>query len=76
MALRGNEFVLVLDNNNYANNTEQRELIREFAINKAKYMKIPFVDSTSKNTQDLTVFGKTPTFYSDTGLARSRQQVI
>jgi hypothetical protein len=76
LALRGNEFVLVLDNNNYANNTEQRELIREFAINKAKYMKIPFVDSTSKNTQDLTVFGKTPTFYSDTGLARSRQQVI
>jgi hypothetical protein len=76
LALRENEFVLVLDNNNYANNSEQKELIREFAINKAKYMKIPFVDSTRQDTHNFTVFGKTSTFYSDTGLARSRQEQI
>ena len=76
LALRGNEFVLVLDNNSYANNKEQKELIREFAINKAKYMKIPFADSNRQDAHNFTVFGKTPTFYSDTGLARSRQEQI
>ena len=71
LALRGNEFVLALDNYRYNSHPEQEKFVREFAINKAKYLKINFIDSVNSNQEEknnLIIFGKSPSFYSDNGL--------
>ena len=68
------EFVLVLDNYKYNSHPEQEKFIQEFAENKAKYLKIPFIDaanSTQKEKNNLIIFGKSPSFYSDNGLTSS-----
>ena len=75
LALRENEFVLVLTNNNYSNLKEQRTIIKEFAQNKANEMGIPFVDA-KVDKSPIKFFGKPPTFYSDDHGGSKRQVTI
>jgi len=73
LALRGKEFVIVLDDNTYSSLGEQRRIIQEFAQNKAEELGIPFVVGWSGIDRP---FGKSPNFHSDSEGGTKEQQQI
>ena len=72
LVMYDNEWCVLLDNNRYHQNEEQKELIKNFARYKAQNLGIKVIDSEiGVDSSKLVIFGKTGSFYSDSGLKSS-----
>jgi len=72
LVMYDNEWCVLLDNNRYHQNKEQKALIQNFARYKAQNLGIKVIDSEiGVDSSKLVIFGKTGSFYSDSGLKSS-----
>jgi len=72
LVMYDSEWCVLLDNNRYHQNEEQKALIQNFARYKAQNLGIKFIDSgIDIDRSKLVIFGKTGRFYSDSGLTSS-----
>ena len=72
LVMYDSEWCVLLDNNRYHQNKEQKALIQNFARYKAQNLGIKVIDSEiGVDSSKLVIFGKTGNFYSDSALKSS-----